>query len=344
VADSSADGIDIITVPDFSTGHHRFEARTLFFLGSWIDCGPKRFPCMLHLACVGQPPESVRILAQRAGATLSFHDPVPWGEGGYVNKLRGLEIVPRFRRFLLLDTDILFWADPTAILKLGECIAASAAARPKIPAQSWPEIFAAVGLPMPQERISSRFHRIGLPQPEEPGLEPADQMVPYFNAGVIYGPWAVGLGEKWSRHCEIIYKAFRADPDVARSILDGDQVGLATSVHELRTKIRFRFLPDSYNATRPVLAEGALSLTDAVLFHAVGFLRGAETRASILQATREYEKLITHFLRRRPNPSKRSELGTAATPPRRFEEAAQFRHRLRRLCRNYVEPFLPPDG
>ena len=152
-------------------------------------------------------------------------------------------------------------------------------------------------------------------------------MTPYFNSGVIYGLWSAGLQEKWLEHSEVIFNAFSTRHGVPASITHSNQVGFATAVQALRSRIPFCFLPDRYNAIRPVLASGAIALSDVVLLHAVRFLSRVETRAGIAKGVRDYEKSITHVLR-----------------PHGRREAAKFRQRLRRLYRNYVEPFLTGDA
>lgn len=327
---SPATGLDVITVPDFSVAGHRFEARTLFFLASWIDSGPKKHPCSLHLACIGEPPKGVSALAEIAQAKISVHEPLLFGYGGFVNKLRGLEVVPQHSRFLLLDADILVWSDPTDVVQFGNCLAASAAARPRIPAEYWPQIYAQLGIPVPEERIPCRYHQTGRKLPHDPALERGDRMTPYFNTGVIYGPWPAGLRGMWAAHARTIANAFGAKPGVPLSVSHcDDQVAFSTALQELRQSISFRFLPDRYHVIRPVLACGTVTLSDMVLLHAVGFLNRAETRASVPQEVRVYEEKITATLRRR-----------ALVQRRPAREAARFRLWLRRLYRGYVAPFL----
>jgi len=60
--------LDVVTVPEFSgQARHRFEAQSLFFLASWIECSGRAAGFPLHLACIGQPPASVTKLAERLG-------------------------------------------------------------------------------------------------------------------------------------------------------------------------------------------------------------------------------------------------------------------------------------
>ena len=339
--DETAAGLDAITVPDFaSPARHVFELRTLFFLGSWIDIGRKEHPCTVHLACIGEPPQSVRSVAEYAGASISVHEPLRHDNGGFTNKLRGLDIEPRHSHFLLLDTDIVFWSDPTPILDLKQCIAAAAAARPLVPADYWAQLLAIFGLPIPEERISCRFSEIGKPFAVEAGMESGDRMTPYYNSGVIYGPWSADLGPKWTRHCSAIAEFVNGRSGVPRVVGEQlDQVAFTTVGEELRTTMPICLLPDAYNVTRPVLGSGAISLSDTIIFHAVGLAREAKTRNSVLDAVCQYEKLVTGILRDRRRSQMCARLGSsnAAALRRIPREAAQFRRCIRRLTRRYAQ-------
>ena len=65
--------------PDFGSAanRQRFEFRALFLLASWRRLAACARPyCRLHLACIGEPPRSVRALAEECGAVVSTHLPV----------------------------------------------------------------------------------------------------------------------------------------------------------------------------------------------------------------------------------------------------------------------------
>ena|SRR5258708_15894068 len=84
---------EIESVPDFSGPHPAvFEARSLLFLAAFCEYGgaARHFP--LHLACIGEPPKTVRWLAERSGATLHAYPPKTDGPRGMANKMRGLEL------------------------------------------------------------------------------------------------------------------------------------------------------------------------------------------------------------------------------------------------------------
>src|ERR1051325_3921722 len=90
---------DVVIVPDFSGKRARaFEARTLLFLASWIEFAGRARGFPLHVACIGEPPASVRWLVDRCGALISVHEPVGDGLRGSANKLRGLEVDARTDR------------------------------------------------------------------------------------------------------------------------------------------------------------------------------------------------------------------------------------------------------
>lgn len=89
-----------------------FEYRTLFFLASWIETAHLQTRCQLHLACIGNPPESVKYLAKQAHANITIHE--PYTIEGFAmfnsNKFRGFEVTGDAARILLIDTDIFLWA------------------------------------------------------------------------------------------------------------------------------------------------------------------------------------------------------------------------------------------
>ena len=78
---------DVVIVPDFSgKAKTTFEARTLYFLASWLECAGKSREFPLHLACIGEPPESVRALAKQCDARISLHAPMGEDVGVFANK------------------------------------------------------------------------------------------------------------------------------------------------------------------------------------------------------------------------------------------------------------------
>lgn len=246
---------DVITVPDFTSGSGAvFEARTLVFLASWIErAGTARnFP--LHLACIGQPPASVRRLAGRCGASITVHEPLQLRHDHPVgNKFRGLEIVPRTDRFLLLDVDVTILSDPAPLSALGDCVAACPDDGPNVTLDEWRRIHSACGM-RPPELVQPLFSELDLPRfPRRimgvnPGDRQCDAMMPYFNGGVVFAPWACDLRRRWAENVVRIAGLFDESQGRRRWIHHSDQAGLAVTLETLRLEgWAVRRLPDAFN-------------------------------------------------------------------------------------------------
>lgn len=247
---------DVITVPDFSAGGTAvFEARTLVFLASWAErAGPSRgFP--LHVACIGAPPPSVRRLADRVGASVTVHEPLPLRPDHHVgNKLRGLEVTPRTDRFLLLDVDIAILGDLGRLAEFGDCISACPDDAPNVRLAEWRTIYDAVGLPLP-DAIPPLVRELDLPRfPRkmmgyEAGNEQLEAMLPYYNGGVVFAPWSSDLRGLWAANIQRIAGLFDDRTGFRKWIHHSDQAALAVSIAMLaRDGLPFRRLPDAFNA------------------------------------------------------------------------------------------------
>jgi hypothetical protein len=266
---------DVITVPDFSAGGTAvFEARTLVFLASWAErAGASRgFP--LHVACIGEPPPSVRRLAARVGANVTVHEPVPLRHDHHVgNKLRGLEIVPRTDRFLLLDVDIAILGDLGRLADFGDCVAACPDDAPNVTLAEWRVIHDAVGLPLP-EPIPPLVCDLDLPRfPRkmmgyEAGNEQVEAMLPYYNGGVVFAPWSSGLRDLWERNIRLIAGLFDDRTGFRKWIHHSDQAALAISIAMLsRSRVPFRRLPDAFNARWQHLYAGRPDPAEIAVLH-----------------------------------------------------------------------------
>lgn len=266
---------DVITVPDFS-GNSRavFEARTLVFLASWLEyAGSSRgFP--LHLACIDEPPSSVRQLADRCGARVTVHAPLQLRDDHHVgNKLRGLEIEPQTDRFLLLDVDIAILSDLSPLSGLGSCLAACPDDAPNVTARDWEFIYSALGMPVPMT-IEPLLHELDLPNfPRsmmgyEAGDEQTDWMYPYYNGGVVFAPWSCGLRERWAENIVRVAGLFDEKQLKRRWIHHSDQAALAVTLAQLKQEgWPFRRLPDPYNTRWQHLYAGRPSLNQVAVLH-----------------------------------------------------------------------------
>lgn len=270
--------LDVVTVPDFRPGAAAlFEARTLFFLASWLQ--RPRAQCSLGLACIGEPPASVRRLGARCGAEITRHEPLRLNQGLTANKLRGFDAPAHGSRLLLLDADTLIVGDLGGLLEAvpAAAMAASPAGNARVPDADWETIYDALGLPRPVERILSIRAELG--------LRARVPMYPYYNSGVLLLPRAVGLAEWWGRDVATI--GGLGNPRAA--LTASDQAGLATALHRWRLAgVPFVRLPEAYHVCPPHLAGGALPFGEVRVFHAVGFLRGLETREGVEAAMEAY--------------------------------------------------------
>lgn len=266
---------DVITVPDFSaSGRAVFEARTLVFLASWLEnAGASRhFP--LHLACIHEPPKSVRLLAERCNASITVHEPLKLRNDHHVgNKLRGLEIEPRTDRFLLLDVDIAILSDVSVLSAMGDCVAASPEDAPNVPREDWRRIYGAMEMPVPKP-ISPLVSELDLPRfPRammgyEAGDDQVEWMLPYFNGGVVFAPWACGLRDVWESNILGIARLFDDRRDTRKWIHHSDQAALALSIAMLeRDGWPFRRLPDAFNARWQHLYAGTPPVDDIAIMH-----------------------------------------------------------------------------
>lgn len=254
--DSAPRPFDVITVPDFTEGDTAvFEARTLVFLASWAESSAAVRGYPLHVACIGEPPASIRRLADRVGASVTVHEPIRLRHDHHVgNKLRGLEVQPRTDRFLLLDVDIAILSDLDPIAAFDRCIAACPEDAPNVRLDDWRVIYDGFGLPLPAT-IPPLAVELDLPRyPRrmmgyEAGDTQIEAMLPYFNGGVVFAPWDCGLRRLWEESIRRIAGLFPETAGPRKWIHYSDQAALAMSIAVLgNAGLPFRRLPDGFNA------------------------------------------------------------------------------------------------
>lgn len=324
------DACDVVVVPDFQGAYaDLFEARTLLFLGSWMENAgdARRFP--LHLACIGAPPERVRQISARCDASVTVHDPVGADSRGRSNKLRGLEIDGRHDCVLLLDADIVVLSDVSGLARLGRHIALAPVTRAHVPWPSWEKIYRALALEFPTERVMSV---VGEPTP------------PYYNSGVVYAPWDCGLRPLWERNIRLVRSLFTS-VDTGWHELDGsDQVGLATAVEILRRRgVTFTPLPDVFNGRLQHLFRRMLAASEIRLFHATGLLSGRTPRGLPLgQQIRFYRatllwRLLVMWRRQRPLPAGAR---AAFTLRPALRDAYRIGRRIQAIYKRHVAPLF----
>jgi hypothetical protein len=263
---------DVVVVPDFSGPvARRFEIMTLLFLASWMEFGGRSRNLPLHLACIGDVPESVRILAERCGAEITTHTPVLFG--AFANKLRGFEVNRKTDHILLLDSDMLVLSEihelPGA---LGDnCISAAASNGPcRLGANQWRLIHEALDVPYPKYQVTPLNRDLDTFQcaPYRDWTE----FPPYYNGGIVFAPWASHMGDVWRDH---LVRIFEIDPNIRGPKNEvSNQPSLATAIHELHHRgFEFRLLPDEYHVRWQHIATGTVPSKQTKLLHTIGFGR-----------------------------------------------------------------------
>jgi hypothetical protein len=293
--------LDVAVVPDFlGPLSNVFEARTLLFLAAWMKYGDPHHRCVLHLAAIGEPPISVRRLAERAEARVSVHEPVDIGPSRTVNKLRGLDTKAETDRVLLLDVDTLTFGDVSTMAELDYCIAAAVAGKPRIKMRHWRRIYSALGLGLPKERITALYGE--LLDATRMHLRTSRQnmrlraMVPFYNSGVLYLPSGCELRRVWEEHLRVIVDLF-SPPDDDWPWLLSDETGLASAIQSLRTSgMPLHQLPDIAHARWQHVRAGRIRWGQPQIFHAMGIFRLAPdlaiTSDSLRSQIRTYARAI----------------------------------------------------
>jgi hypothetical protein len=292
-------GADIVTVPDFQGSNSAlFEARTLLFLGSWLENAGSSSDWPLHLACIGEPPESVRRLAERCSAHASVHEPVAGGSVPVRNKLRGFDVQPRTGRLLLLDTDVVILGDPRDALDLGPGLAVARAANHRVGLDSWERVYRALGEDMPEERVRCQRALVAERIPElalhgEHHLKP---MHPYFNTGVVCLPWerASEFREQWENYLDRLAELFPPAEEGNRTVSGCDQMGFALALLRMRTAgLLVRELPNPLHANWILLLAESVGVDETAIYHAVHLYRqGNPERRDWLREVDLYEDFI----------------------------------------------------
>ncbi|MDA9981496.1 hypothetical protein N9H39_01900 [Gammaproteobacteria bacterium] len=264
----AAHAFDVVLVSDFSGPvANRFETMTLFFLASWMEFGGRSRDLPLHIACIGEAPESVRSLGARCKANITSHSPLH--AGGFANKLRGFEVNRQTDHVLLLDSDMLVLSEINGLHAiLGEdCIAAAAANGPCIvPPVMWRRIHEMLGLTYPENQVTPLNLELDTFQCA-PYRERQD-CPPFYNGGIVYAPWRSELGEVWHDHFVQITAVAERKAKIS------NQPPLATAIEYLQTRgFRFQLLPDEYHVRWQHISAGSVSSNNTRLLHTIGFGR-----------------------------------------------------------------------
>jgi hypothetical protein len=342
--------LDVVTVPDFDGARrHQFEARTLLFLACWREYAGAARSFPLHLACIGEPPPSVRWLAARCGAAIHVYPPILVGEFRGLNKLRGLAVEETADRRLLLDTDVLVLSDFSDVARLGPGVATAAAFRARVPEEYWPPIYRAVGVPPPTRRIVSIVGRLNegrsvRPEHEAQNTE-SPAMLPYYNSGVLVVPGGLELAARWEAYTRTIAGLFGPGVAARRAVAASDQAGLAAALVALEAEgVPITEVPDRLHATWLHLYRRAVSVPDAAFLHAFGlFAKMHHTNRSVSFHIDHYcyqvfRKLLAAW-RRDPYGALRPGTFARYLAPA-LADVGRLRRKLRRAYRRHVAPAL----
>ncbi|MBN9414934.1 MAG: hypothetical protein J0I12_05815 [Candidatus Eremiobacteraeota bacterium] len=283
--------LDVATVADFrsrgqsgpfASSSELFEARTLLFLGSWLENAGAARDWPLHLCCIGEPPETVVKLAHRCGAKI--YRCLPWENeemGPTFNKFRAFDIQAETPRLLMLDVDTIILQDlsPYAELPDGLCLLPNLINY--ICLESWTRVYQDLGLSVPSERWQSALcYYGGKHYPGEPHPGYSEPMPPYFNAGVIVAPWDSQLAQAWPSFAKELQKRYHGRSGDFRFLLF-DEGSLALAVTELRGRgIPFTPLPPALHGHVLFYLSGAVTHSQVALFHATGLFRKRGSTAS----------------------------------------------------------------
>jgi hypothetical protein len=277
--------IDVVIVPDFSGSKTSiYEKRTLLFLTSWIVNGGKAASFPLHVACIGEPPATVRAFAKICDASITVHTPLKvtcdsiHGHTATCNKLRGLEILGKTDRVLLLDADTVIFSDISGLSDLDKGIAAASDTFPRVPDDYWVKISRALAIRLPEKAIQTLSQRKAVARPRNFHRTWHDSKTSnfsYYNSGALLVPWNSGLRELWENHLNRIAALFSQQDHYWRDVIFDDEVGFASAAEMLRQSGSAVLpLPEQFN-TRPYhLFLRDLQVQDIKIFHATQIFSG----------------------------------------------------------------------
>jgi hypothetical protein len=233
---------DVVIVPDFlGSRAHVQEGQAILFLSNWLQEYGNEARLPLHLACVGDPPATVRRLADRAGARLSSHAPISIQAGHHVgNKLRGREVAPETGRLLLLDVDTLILNDNSPLGHWESCLASAPDDCPQVTGDQWRRIYQGLQLDLPSDRSPCLAVELGLPDFSGRWLgykvprRERHESIPYYNSGVVLVPADCDLRSLWEENTCRIADLFPRQDGKLKWIHSSDQAGLLVSfLHDL---------------------------------------------------------------------------------------------------------------
>ncbi len=336
--------IDVVIAPDFAgSAAPIFEARTLLFLGSWLEYAGASRDWPLHLACIGEPSKRVRELAEKCKASVTVHESLNTPDNVFLNKYQGFEIEPKTNLGFIIDADTIVLGDLSPLLDLGECLAATPTYQNRIPLSIWEELYKELDVPMPSERILCLRGECAedLPDDRISGNE-TDEMPPYYNGGVLLVPWKAGLRELWEPYTRKVNEYYRGRPGDWISVSNCDQASLAVTLTKLQNQgIPFKRLPDALHGNRWFYWSGKLKDEDTRLFHAIKFFKlGGKDRAfDVMDQVDFYERYLLKGVYPKTvlgKSRKALDSFSGAEGPPAAAAVRRLCRRLRDLCVKYV--------
>ena len=292
---------DVVIVPDFTGGASlTFEARTLYFLASWMEfAGASRsFP--VHVASIGEPPASVRTLAAKCGARISVHESLANTLGKFANKLRGFDVPAETDHIFLLDVDIFVLGDLAPLTELvpDGALGVTHNQGAIILPHMWDELYARLGQPTPSRTMHDFDYMI-----EDGEIAPEHALIPSFSSGALLVPRCSQLKDLWIEHLGVLAEfRDRWTPELApKNLLVGDEPALATAIHKLQAEgQQVVFLPDRFHGKWRHLYRRSPKLDELAIFHMTSSFTVGKTlkeRVSPVKATYE-RRLFGRYARR----------------------------------------------
>lgn len=331
---------DVVIVPNFTgAGAITFEARTLYFLASWIEHSGVCSEVPLHVASIGEPPPRVRELARRCGAIISVHEPAPADLGVYANKLRGFDAPLQTDRLLLLDVDMLVMSDLSELAQLAppEAIGATPSHHALLLPEMWEAYYARLGQPAPSHRMADFHLTLDISRNAD--------ILPSFNGGVVLAPRHLPLRQLWEQHLRVLNEFREAWSPTLRSLnkLWGDEPAITTSIQQLQREGHPVIeLPDRFNGRWRHLYRRSPRMREFRLFHMTSSFGHGETLSQKMDpVTFAYErKLIRRYGKRwlQHSKSHAREALTYLVPA--SVEVVALTARLRKLYDKHLKPMM----
>ena len=284
------------------------EARTLFFLASWLELTNPRvraaFP--LHLTCVGEPPGSVQGLAAACGARMRVVD------GSAPKCLLALDAAIETPRLFVVEGDTIVLQGPESWegLPVAAPLLLTPASKP-LAGIDWPAIYERAGVPAPTARINSaRAELQGVSEP----------MWPFYQSRSFWTSAPARLRATWAHQLD-------GQPD--------ERIALTLAAQVMGVPGR---LADPHCARIAHWKAGALLPGETALFQASGLFQGLTDPSEIRPRVDAYGLRVGAAI----------ESGFAARPwwtrQRARRGGGGFRSRLHQLFRRHVGPALRASG